>query len=259
MKNNYSIYMMSAIAVLVFACAILGYSSMSNKSRALTAESELSKLQKELEKLLEAKNVPKTAKQKPPSQPAPTFTSFPAPQAPPAENRDENSGQQDRQDRGRAAMEKLKETDPERYAAMVERMNNFTKQMHENSAKQVDFMKKLDTKSMTPEQLDNHNKLQPLVARNNQLLYELTQNPEGDNASNIRREMFDNSRQMRDLLDTERSVALQQFATQLGYRSDQTAQFEEYIKYVYDMTSSNPFRGGGNRGPQGQGQGQPNR
>jgi hypothetical protein len=49
-------------------------------------------------------------------------------------------------------MGNLKETDPERYAAMVEQRNNFTKQMHDNSAKQIDFFKKPDTKSMTPEQ-----------------------------------------------------------------------------------------------------------
>ncbi len=246
------------ICVLMIICACLAYSDMENKERALKAESELAKLKQDMAAKISSKNFPVPEKKILPN-PQPVTVSIPPPAQAVEPPRDDNPTPQDR---GRINMEKLKETDPERYAAIVERMNNFTKQMHENSTKQVDFLKKLDTKSMTPEQLDNHNKLIPLVAKNNQLLYEISQNPEGENASNQRRELFDNSHQMRDLLDTERSTVLQQFATQLGYHTDQTAQFEEYIKYVYDMTSSNPFRvGGGGRGGgdnRGQ-QAQPNR
>ena len=154
-------------------------------------------------------------------------------------------------------MENLKETDPEGYAAMVERRSSFIKRMQDNSARQVEFFKKLDTKSMTPEQLDNHNRLLPLVNANNQLLYELAQHPEAENASEMRQTLQDNSRQMRSLLDTERSVALRQFAKQIGYGGDQTAQFEASIKNVYDMTSANPFQGGGRGGGNNRGQDQP--
>ncbi len=245
--------MMSAIVVLFFACAGFGYSSMINKARALKAESELASLRKDIDANLSKKTPGATEKRRTANPPASTNSGFANVQnpEPAADGRNDNPNQ----NRGRNSLENLKESDPERYAAMVERRNSFTKQMQDNSAKQVEFFKKLDMKSMTPEQLDNHNKLLPLVTKNNQLLYELSQNPEAENASEIRRQLGDNSRQMRDLLDTERSVALQQFAKQIGYRSDQAAQFEEYVKNVYAMTSTNPFMqgggrgGGGNRGP----------
>lgn len=248
MNKNQSVLTGSAIVVLLLACACFCYSSMVNKSRALKAESELVSLKKVVDANLSRKNpaVPEKKKTASPSSSMNLDFSNMQSAEPVADVRNDNSNR----NRGRNAMENLKETDPERYAAMVERRNSFTKQMQENSASQIDFFKKIDTKSMTPEQLDNHNKLLPMVAENNQLLYELSQNPEAENASEIRRQIFDNSRQMRDLFETERSVALQQLAKQIGYRDDQSAQFEAYVKNVYDMTSANPFpqggRGGGN-------------
>ena len=252
--------MMSAIAVLLFACAGFGYSSMANRARAVKAESELAGLMKVVDANLNKNTLgtparKKTANATPPANTGITNVQFPEPAS-------EGGNGNSNQSRGRNLMGNLKETDPERYASMVEQRNNFTKQMHDNSAKQIDFFKKLDTKSMTPEQLENHNKLLPVVAKNNQLLYELSQNPEAEDATEIRRELGDNSRQMRDLLVTERSAALQQFAKQIGYRSDQTAQFEEYVKNIYALTSTNPFTfggGGGRGGANSRDQGQPNR
>ncbi len=252
--------MISAIVVLFFACACLGYSAFTNKDRAIKAESELASLKKVVDAGLTKKTPVSTERRRPVNPPSSTVTGFANLQnpEPPVEAVDPNANQ----NRGRVSLEKLKESDPEAYAAEVERRKNFTRQMHDNSTKQVEFFKKLDTKSMTPEQLDNHNKLLPLVAKNNQLLYELTQNQDAENTSDIRRELGDNSRQMRDLMATERSVALQQFAKQIGYSGDQTAQFEAYVKSVYDMTSGNPFQGmqgGGRGGANNRGQGQPNR
>lgn len=243
---------MSAIVVLVFACVGFGYSSMTNKARALKAEAELASLQKVVDANLSKKTASGSERRRSSNSQSTTGSAtvnIPSPE--PAA--DVSSDANPNQNRGRGfSMEKLKETDPERYANILEGR----KKMHENSTKQVEFFKKLDTKSMTPEQLENHNKLMPLVNKNNQLLYELGQNPETENFTEIMREFGENSRQMRDLLGTERSVALQQFAKQIGYRSDQVAQFEAYVKSVYDMTSGNPyqgafpgwFRGGNNRG-----------
>lgn len=245
--------MMSAIVILVIACACLGYSSMTNRERVLESEAELARLKKIVDTGLTKKTSAVTEKRKPANQPAftnPDFANTPPgpPDAAPAR----------RGGGGRAMMENLKETDPEGYAAMVERRNSFMKRMQDNSTRQVEFLKKLDTKSMTPEQLDNHNSLLPLVNANNQLLYELAQNPEAENASEMRQTFQDNSRQMRSLLDTERSVAIQQFAKQIGYGGDQAAQFEASVKNVYDMTSSNPFQGGGRGWGNNRGQDQPN-
>jgi DNA-dependent RNA polymerase auxiliary subunit epsilon len=254
MNKNQSTAMMSVIAILIFACAGFGYSSMTNKARAIKAESELASLKKVIDDGLKKKTASATERRRsatPSSFTDSSFTNIQESEPAPTNRRSNNPAF----NRSRASLETLKETNPEAYAAEVERRNNFRKQMQDNSGKQVEFIKKLDTKSMTPEQLDNHNKLLPLVTKNNQILYELTENPEVENASDLRRELFDNSRKMRDLMGTERSIALQQFAKQIGYSADQAVQFEEYVKSVYDMTSTNPFggagRGGGNRG-QGQ-------
>ena len=241
--------MMSAIVVLVLACACLGYSSMTNRARALESESELARLKKIVNAGLNKKTSPATEKRKPANPPVFTNPDFANTQPVPPDAAPTRRG-----GGGRAVMENLKETDPEGFAAMVERRSSFIKRMQDNSTRQVEFVKKLDTKSMTPEQLDNHNKLLPLVNANNQLLYELAQNPEAENVSEMRQTLQDNSRQMRSLLDTERSVALRQFAKQIGYGGDQTAQFEASIKNVYDMTSANPFQGGGRGNNRGQDQ-----
>lgn len=245
--------MMSAIVILVIACACLGYSSTTNRARALESESELFRLKKIVDAGLTKKTSAVTEKKKPANPPAFTNPDFANTQTVPTDVSPTRRG-----GGGHAMMENLKETDPEGYATMVERRNSFIKRMQDNSTQQVEFLKKLDTKSMTPEQLDNHNKLLPLVNANNQLLYELAQNPEAENASEMRQTLQDNSRQMRSLLDTERSVALQQFAKQIGYGGDQAAQFEASVKKVYDMTSANPFQVGGRGGGNNRGQDQPN-
>ena len=207
MHKNQSALMMSAIAVLLFACAGFGYSSMANRARAVKAESGLAGLMKTVDAGLNKNTLgtpagKKAATAPPTANPGITNVQLHEP-APEGGNGTSN------QSKGRNLMGNLRETDPERYAAMVEQRNNFTKQMHDNSTRQVDFLKKLE----------------------------------------------------RELLVTERRAALQQLAKQIGYRSDQTAQFEEYVKNVYAMTSTNPFTfgGGGRGGANSRDQGQPNR
>ena len=168
MNKNQPALMMSAIVVLLFACAGFGYSSMTNRARAVKAESELAALMKVVDANLATRASGTTERIRTARPTSSANFSLPTVQnpEPEADGRNDNPNR----NRGVNFMENLKESEPERYAAIVEQRNNFTKQMHDNSTKQVDFFKKLDTKSMTPEQLENHYKLLPMVAKSNQLL-----------------------------------------------------------------------------------------
>lgn len=151
-------------------------------------------------------------------------------------------------------MARLRETDPERYERIQERFRSFAERMETSLDQQQDFFAGLDTDAMTPEQAETHTRLMQILDRNRELIEAINEDPEADDVPELRREMFQNSREARGLLEQEREIALEEMARQLGYEDEHVGQFTNYVNYIFDVTS---MRGGfrGMRGGRGGGPG----
>ena len=151
----------------------------------------------------------------------------------------------------RARMEDMRTSDPERYAQMTNRMAQWRSRRLANTQDRLDFFASLDTSAMTERQRENHEKLQSLLARREELMQTMdfgnTEVSDADRAK-ARQEMHDMFQQIHTLENAERDMLLQQAARNLGCRGAQTRELVDTIKTIYRATHS--FGGGhGQRGP----------
>lgn len=144
-------------------------------------------------------------------------------------------------------MEDLRQRDPKRYQEMQERFKASQERMATGLTKQQEFLSGLDTTTMTPDQATNHQKLIDLLNQNQEILDAINLDPEAEDVGELRGQMFENNRQIRDLMDTERTVALQDLARRLGYTSQNSGQFVDYVRGVFEATSPTSFRREGDR------------
>ena len=181
-----------------------------------------------------------------------------------AEERRQRRENGERPERGQF-MQRLQERDPERYEEINKAMNTFAERMQGNLTERFGFYEQLSTDQMTEEQLSNHEKLLAKVAEVKDLFAAMHATQDPAELDSMRGEAFGAMREMRDLLEVERGVALKEMGTQLGYAEAEANDFAEYIDYIYDMTSPRSFyhelreimpgRGPGGPGGGGGGQG----
>ena len=166
----------------------------------------------------------------------------------------DDRGDRPRRDRGNPGqdmgnfMQRLRENDPQRYQEMQARFKEMNDRMTASLSQQEEFLGKLDTAAMTPEQQDGHAKLLDVLKRMHELNDQIAADPEADTVPQLRQELFDNMRTARDLATQERQTALQDVARKLGYSEQEVPQFAEYINKVYESTSVQMGRFGGGRG-----------
>lgn len=141
----------------------------------------------------------------------------------------------------REAMAKLREEDPEAYAAMVKRRDAMRQQMTAALQSQGDFFARIRVEELTEEQLADHQRLMELVAEAEALMAEVQAAPEGEDVDPLRRQIRENMHESFGLWETEREIALRDLAKGLGYPEEQVPEFVDYVDYVYDMTSPTTF------------------
>lgn len=140
-------------------------------------------------------------------------------------------------DRRRNWMAQLKEENPERYEEIQKRIQEMNLRRKEGLETQLDFIVSIDPERLNDEQLANHTKLleklQQLRELNDQM-----QNP-GEDADPraLHQQMREAMGGVRELLDNERGIVLEQFAKDLGYTDKGATEFAEYIQEAYDKTS----------------------
>ena len=153
----------------------------------------------------------------------------------------------------RARMEEMREKEPERYAQMTNRMAQWRQNMARRTSDRLEFFASLDTAAMSPKQRANHEKLQSLLARQDELMQQL--NPSDTSITDAQREknfreMHEMRHQIHDLEQAERDMLLHQTARNLGYKGADAREVVETIKTIYDATQSfgGPHGGRGRRG-----------
>ena len=156
------------------------------------------------------------------------------------QNRPQRESFQDR-------MTRMKEDDPERYAEMVQSRTERKEQMRYNQANRLALYMDMDTSSMTPEELANHNLLveKLTVVWEKTAEYDPTQPPTRETMH----EMFSTLREVNDLMEQERGVMLKQLGKEVGLSGSEAEDFAAYTESIISATTLRSPRGG--RGPSG--------
>ncbi len=147
-----------------------------------------------------------------------------------------------------AYMEKIKQQDPQRHAQMTNRMARWRARHIAETQDRMDFFASLDTSTMTPKELENHDKLQQLIMRREELMQSLS--PENADLTaaereNVFREMRATQRQLVKLEQAERDMLLRQTVRNLGCQGSVAKELVDTIKTIYNVTQS----GGRHHGP----------
>jgi hypothetical protein len=146
-------------------------------------------------------------------------------------------------------MAQLKAEDPEAYAEMIQRRQERQQEMRYNLAERTATFMDLDTTYMTEEELVNHELLVEKMAK----IFELTeqfQDPEQRPDREAMRELFEQYREVRHMLELERNVMFKQLGSDLGYEEEGAREFAAHVEDIISATTLQMPRGG--RGGGGQ-------
>jgi hypothetical protein len=149
-------------------------------------------------------------------------------------------------------MARMKEEDPEGYAEMIRRRGEWQQKMRYNLAERTATFMDLDTTRMNEKELANHELLVEKMAR----IWELSeqfQDPEAAPDREAMRELFGEVRDVRPLMDQERTIMFKQLGTDLGYGNKDAKDFARHVEAIIDSTTIQMPRGGGRGGRGGGG------
>jgi len=148
-------------------------------------------------------------------------------------------------------MEQLKKENPERYAEMQKRREEFRQNMEQREQDRANFLTAVDEKNMTAAQRENHEKLLATLTRVNELMAQMG-DPGAEGNSDARREMGETMGTLHELYGQERTYLLEATAKAVGCQGDDVTAFAEQIQAIIDNTSM--MHGGwSHRGPGGPG------
>ena len=156
----------------------------------------------------------------------------------------------------RARMEEMREKNPEQYAQMTNRMASFRAFGLRRAANRLETLASVDTSRMTKKELAVHEKLQDVIARE-QELHDIAR-PDNANTTDEDRqaawkELRELHEQKNELERAERNTLLAKAAESYGVKGAEAKELVETVKAVYEATQSGwgggpPHRGGGRRG-----------
>ncbi len=149
-------------------------------------------------------------------------------------------------------MEQFKKEQPEQYAEMVKRRDEFRQRMEQDQKDRVAFLSAMDTQGMSAEQKATHTKLLQTLAAMDTLWAQRTQSsaePGSEADTALRQAMGQTMADLGMLAGQERDILLQQAASAAGYKGEDATKFVQYIQKTIQSTSM--FGGPG--GPRGGG------
>ena len=149
-------------------------------------------------------------------------------------------------------MEQFKKEQPEQYAEMVKRRDEFRQRMEQDQKDRVAFLSAMDTQGMSAEQKATHTKLLQTLAAMDTLWAQRTQSsaePGSEADTALRQAMGQTMADLGMLAGQERDILLQQAASAAGYKGEDATKFVQYIQKTIQSTSMfggpGGMRGGG--------------
>jgi hypothetical protein len=143
-------------------------------------------------------------------------------------------------------MEQMKKDNPEQYAEMQKRREEFRQSMEQRERDRADFLSSVDTKNMDDAQKENHTKLLETVSRVNELMAQMSQ-PGVEHTPEMHQQMGEAMASLGDLYGKERSFLLEETGRAVGYQGGQAAEFAAQVQAIIDNTTV-PHRGRGGNG-----------
>ena len=167
--------------------------------------------------------------------------------APAPEQRTERPQRESREDR----MARMKAEDPEGYAKMIKRRAEFQEKIKYNMAERTATFMDLDTSNMTEDERASHELLVEKMA-NIWALTDRFNDPEQPPDRDAMRELFAAMREVRPLMEQERTIMFNQLGTDLGYEGTDAQDFATHVEDIISATSLRTIMPrGGRRGGRG--------
>jgi type II secretory pathway pseudopilin PulG len=151
------------------------------------------------------------------------------------QNSDQRESFQDR-------MARMKEEDPERYAAMIKHRTERREQMRYAQANRLAILMDVETGNMTPEELANHN----LLLEKLNIIWEQTGalDPEQLPDRETMHAIFASVSDIQSMMEQERAAMLRQLGTEVGLNSSDAEDFSSYVQEIFSATTLQRPRGG---------------
>ena len=156
-----------------------------------------------------------------------------------------------------ADLERMKTEDPKRYSSMTNRMAQFRNRMLQRAENKLETLSSVDTAGWSRSQIENHEKYQDLIARQQELM-DIMRHDSGatqEERDAAFREMRELGRELRVASEKERNTLLDKTFSELGFSGADSREIRETIKTIYSTTEE----WGGHRGRGGRGGGRPPR
>ena len=160
-----------------------------------------------------------------------------------SDSQERRNARRDRNRDPRARLEELKESNPEEYERIQQRMQEMRTQMEQRQQKVTDYLANLDTSKLSRSQRETLQDYQAVRAEMQEAMAD-PENMDRDEMRELGREMFEMAGSVREIL-------YEQLASQLG---TDAASLSENIEVIQNATGFGGM-GGGPGGPGGPGRG----
>lgn len=158
-------------------------------------------------------------------------------------------------------LETMKKENPEQYTQMTNRFARWRQARVRQQQSKLDFFESIDTSTMSPSARENHEKLQDLIVKREELESEMAS---PDLSFEDRGKLFEEMRaideELRAANEIERKALLEETAAALGLKGEDAEALASTVREIYQNTESGWGRGPGGgpegaRGPRGGGRG----
>lgn len=159
-------------------------------------------------------------------------------------NQTDNTTEPQRHQNWRERMEELREKDPDRYAAEMERRQNFVDTIEQLRTERVTFLDSIDTSLLSDEAQGTHARFIAALARQGELQREIIASFEsGEQPSEeLRAQMHETFRELHATRDDERTALLDAIAVSMGLENEAVTDFTQLVNEVFNATSGQMMR-----------------
>lgn len=152
----------------------------------------------------------------------------------------------------RANFEKWKKENPEEFAKMEKRRQEFMQRRAERAQSKLDFLSSIDTSGMSRKAKETHENLQSLIAQREELEAQMHgEEVTDDQRDEIFRQMRETDHAIREASEQERENLLRQTAEALGFSGAEATEIVDTVSEIYEATSNGFGRGPGGPPPGG--------